>query len=71
VGVNDLQVGMVLLPDDLDMDLGYSALIAQSSDSIKRLAEGVGLWAKLKVLGSGPSFFTPLGNPPSIQVPFA
>jgi hypothetical protein len=46
VGVNDLQVGMVLLPDDLDMDLGYSALIAQSSDSIKRLAEGVGLWAK-------------------------
>jgi hypothetical protein len=43
MGVIDLQVGMVLLPDDLDMDLGYSALIAQSSYSTKRSAEGVGL----------------------------
>jgi hypothetical protein len=57
---NVLQVGMVLLPDNLDVDNGISTLIPYQHPSKKRLAKGVRLWAK---------HFAPGGNEDCIQVP--
>jgi hypothetical protein len=61
-GVNEVQVGMVLLPPDLDMGPSYLALMTQSPLLKKRSAEGVRLWAKC---------FASIGTTPSIEVPFA
>jgi hypothetical protein len=57
---NVLQVGMVLLPDNLDVDQGISTLIPYQHSSKKRSTEGVRLWAK---------YFAPCGNEDCTQVP--
>jgi hypothetical protein len=56
---NELQVGMVLLPNDLDVDPGFSALVAPQTGR-KSLGGGVRLWAK---------FFAPVPNSDRVEIP--
>jgi hypothetical protein len=57
---NVLQVGMVLLPNNLEVDQGMSALMPFQHPGKKRSAEGIRLWAR---------HFAPCGNEDCIQVP--
>jgi hypothetical protein len=60
--LGNMQVGMALLPDNLDMDPGLLSLAEQRPMYKKKLADGIRLWAK---------YFAPPESSPSTPVPAA
>jgi hypothetical protein len=58
---NIMQVGMALLPDNLNVDPGLSAIAPFQGSAKKRSTEGVRLWA---------TYFAPGGSDECVQVPF-
>jgi hypothetical protein len=59
---NNVQIGMMVLPDNLDVDPGLSALMPFHAPAKRRSAEGVRLWAR---------HFAPCGNDECIQMPLS
>jgi hypothetical protein len=57
--LGNMQVGMALLPDNLDIDPGLLSFVVQRPTYRKKSADGIRLWSK---------YFAPLGSFPSTPV---
>jgi hypothetical protein len=55
--LNNMQVGMAMLPDNLDVDPGLQSLILRKTLTAKKSADGIRLWTK---------YFAPPGSSPLI-----